>query len=155
MREVRSIIERSQNKSDVISLIRNSSNYEFLNAGNDRIVAINTEISKVAKIEINNPRQNRREYRIYEDEKKLGDYILPILESDSDFKCIIYPVARYDVEKTRKKSFLEKMVKETGVFPRDFRMNEVGRFNNKIVLTDYGFGFESVSKENFDIDNKI
>jgi hypothetical protein len=154
MDTIRSIVKKSQSKSEAISLIRESKDYQFLNAGNDRIVAINEGRSEIAKIEIN-PRQNEREHNIYKEKTNLRKYLLPIKRHSPEFKYVICPVAQYDVDRNKKIEFLESIKENFGLFPRDFRMDEIGRCDKGIILTDYGFGFQSIDSQSDKLNDYI
>lgn len=135
-----SLYKNADNKLDLLDNISDSE-YNIINVGNDRVII---EITKdtVAKIEIK-PRQNKREIKCYQN-NEYRPYLCPIIDYTDDKKCIAFKRVIFNVSYKEKREFLYNFIEETNSVPVDFRLKEVGRYENNIVFTDYGFGFDSI-----------
>lgn len=148
MEELDRLVDRSDTKQDIIDELRDSSDLEFITAGNYRVVGKlnNDKYCKIATT----TRQNEKEVNIYLSDDNISSYVCPIIEYDQNYQWIKVPKATFDIKRKNKISFMKNLVKETGYFPRDFRPEDIGRVENNIYIIDYGYGFKSVNDE-FDV----
>lgn len=146
------IVQESSDKQDIIENFRSHSSIDFLTAGNDRVVA-RSPSGNIIKAS-NQIRQNKTEIGIYENKDHLAQYVCPIIKYGDSSRWIIVREIKFDLSKRSKLSFLEKIVNSTGMFPRDMRLDDIGRIGDSNYISDYGFGFKSVGND-FSIDSEI
>lgn len=146
------IVRKSSGKQDIVRNFRSHSKIDFITAGNDRVIA-RLPSGKITKAS-NKTRQNETEIRIYQQKNDLSQYVCPITKYDDSSRWIIVPEMKFDLTKESKLSFLEKIVDSTGMFPRDMRLDDIGRIGDTNYISDYGFGFKSV-KDDFSVESEI
>lgn len=138
---INQIIKSSNLKHDIIQNLKASREFNFLDAGNDRVVAKPTTQSVVYKIE-NNPDQNVREFDFYNsDNRTIQDKLLEIKDKSDDYKWIKCPVSNFSVSEEDKIQFMNLLINKHGLIPRDFSPKDIARVNRNILITDYGHGF--------------
>lgn len=138
------LIQGSQLKIDIIENLKSSEYFEFLNAGNDRVVSKPKGRSVIYKIE-ENPNQNVKEFKLYNGSKdSLQKRLLPVDEKGENYRWIKCSLAKFNVSEDDKLRFLNSLIKDHGMVPKDFSSDDIGYVNGKIVITDYGYGFRSI-----------
>lgn len=152
MEALNRIANQSESKSEIVRKIRLSNKVEFLTAGNDRVVG-SIRGNKICKISLNT-RQNEKEVKISEREDKIRYYTCPVIRYDDDFRWIVSPKLNFDVERSLKVSFLKELTRETGKFPCDFTVDDIGRIENKLLIADYGYGFKNI-EDDFSVQEEI
>ena len=139
------IIRSSELKVDIIENLKASENFTFLNAGNNRIVSKPTNKSVAYKIE-EIPNQNKTEFKIYNN-NSFQKWLLPVSKSDKDYTWIKCPIAKFSVSEERKVEFLNNLIDNHGIIPKDFSSDDIGTVDGRVVITDYGYGFRDYEKE--------
>lgn len=139
--EVERIIESADLKADVIQNLKVSKRFNFLNAGNHRVITKPVDRSVVYKIEMR-PNQNKTEFNLYNTKKDLQSRLLPITNKEETYRWIKCPTASFGVPDQRKKEFLDSLVENYGQIPSDFSSDDIGVVDDRIVIVDYGYGFQ-------------
>lgn len=141
------LIRDSDLKYDIIQNLKASDNFSFLNAGNDRVVAKRYDENRIYKIE-ENPHQNVREFNLYNnDNQKLRTKLLEVTGKGDDYRWIKCPLSNFNVTEEEKIRFINNLIIEYGLIPKDFSPKDIGRVNGDIVIIDYGYGFQEREDE--------